>query len=107
VTGLACVRCRSVATIQQYLTACPACGALLDAVYDLHGDLRHELRAGGSGRDDADPLSRFARLLPLPLSAIPAGHGITSTPLIPLDATAGIPMPAWAKWEGAHPAGSA
>ncbi len=96
---LACVRCRTKLTRQAYVTACQGCGGLLDAVYDLQRAV--------IGCPDLDPLSRFAELLPVPPAAFPVAHGIASTPLIELDADAAIPVPVYAKWEGAHPTGSA
>lgn len=93
---LACVRCGAEQPAAGYLTACHPCGGLLDAVYDLSQAV--------IGPPGTDPLSRFADLLP---TAPPAAHGIAGTPLLELDAGPAIPVPVYAKWEGAHPTGSA
>ncbi len=99
---LACLRCEWRATPSGYLTGCPDCGGLLDAAYDLG-----RVRLGDpDGDPNGDPLSRFADLLPCPPGSVPAGHGITSTPLIRLDGARYGVGTVLLKWEGAHPTGS-
>jgi threonine synthase len=96
---LACVSCDTKLDGAGYHTACPRCGGLLDTVYDL--------TRAAVGEPSLDPVTRFADLLPARPTTFPAAHGVLSTPLIELELSDAVPATTYAKWEGAHPTGSA
>lgn len=97
--ALACVSCDAKQDGTGYQTACSRCGGLLNPVYDLS--------RAAIGEPGLDPLSRFADLLPARSAAFPVAHGVVSAPLIRLEPSDAVPVTTYAKWEGAHPTGSA